>query len=71
MIKDPAALLDKMSENDLHLGILPYEGEYRREVFEYANRFDDCRATHYIMQGRQIIWIGELSYIYYWVNAHF
>ncbi len=71
MIKDPIALLDKLYKNDLHLEILPYKGEYRSEVFAHAGRFDNCSATHFIMQGDRVIWIGELSWVESWVNAHF
>ena len=69
MIKNPTALLDKLENHDLHLH--PIFPEQRAEVFENAERFDDGSATHFLMQGSEVIWAGKLSCVELWVNSHF
>lgn len=68
-ISDPHALLNKLEDNELFIHEL--EDGYRSDVFDGTGRLDVFMDTHYLMQGGKVVWIGKLTNLEMWVNAHY
>ena len=68
-INNPTALLDLLDKHDLL--IPPMDKDLRADVFAKYKRFDDGRATHFIMQGSNVLWAGTLDTVEIWVNSRF